>query len=82
MLRAFDAGPRSNAFWAVAGAIAVVGYEALQACHLAPGTFDARDLFAQLAGFVVGWLVSRRLFGSRPRAGQREAQPASSWLAV
>jgi hypothetical protein len=82
MLRAFDAGPRSNLVWAVIGAITVVGYEALQAFHLAPGTFDARDLVAQLAGFVLGWLVARRLFRARQGAAGVAAQPASSWLAV
>jgi hypothetical protein len=82
MLRAFDAGPRSNAAWAVIGGITVVGYEAMQAFHLAPGTFDASDLVAQLAGFVAGWLLARRVFAARPRGDQRSAQPASSWLAV
>jgi hypothetical protein len=79
MLRSFDPGPRSNAFWAVLGVVTVVGYEVLQAWHFAPGTFDARDLVAQIVGYALGWVVARRLFRARD---QRGAQPASLWLSV
>jgi hypothetical protein len=63
MLRALDPGRRANVVWGVVGAISVVGYEVAQAWHLAPGTFDWRDLVAQALGYALGWLAARAAAG-------------------
>jgi hypothetical protein len=59
MLRALDPGRRANVAWGIVGALSVVGYEVSQAWHIAPGTFDWRDLLAQALGYALGWLAAR-----------------------
>ena len=61
MLRALDPGRRARRVWGVVGGIAVVSYEVAQHGHLVPGTFDWRDLLAQVLGFGGGWVLVRTM---------------------
>lgn len=53
MLRALS-GTRA---WMIVGLASVVGYELAQRWQLVGGTFDPKDLVAQVIGFAIGWRV-------------------------
>jgi hypothetical protein len=53
MLRALN-GSRA---WMIVGLASVVGYELAQRWQLVAGTFDPKDLVAQVVGFAIGWRV-------------------------
>jgi hypothetical protein len=57
MLRALT-GTRA---WMIIGLASVVGYELAPRWHFVAGTFDAKDLVAQVVGFAIAW----RMLGIR-----------------
>lgn len=63
MLRAF-VGTRA---WFVIGLASVIGYEVAQGWHLVGGTFDPKDLAAQVLGFGLAW----RALAERPAPSPR-----------
>lgn len=56
--------PRPRRVWMVLGGAMAVGYEIAQGLHVAPGTFDVRDLVAQALGYALGWIVVRPISAS------------------
>ena len=67
MLRALDPGRRARRVWGGIGGILVISYEVAQHWHLVPGTFDWRDLLAQVLGFGAGWVLVRTVTRRRTR---------------